>query len=408
MHSKVRTASGEEMLSLRRRRMANSIPLLRGGFRPFFLGGALWAGVALVIWLVALSDGSSPVRHLEALAWHRHEMLFGFVGAVVAGFILTAVPNWTGRLPIAGWPLAVLASAWLAARLLPILGAGVPIVWGVVDAGFYLVLAALILREIMLAGNRNLPIALLIFLFGLADAADLLAGAGLLGDPAIAVRAGLSLVIMMIGLIGGRITPSFTRNWLMKRGMIEGLPVQPDRFDRFVLLASLIVLAGFIAVPVAAPVGWALIGIALLHLARLARWRGFAAWRDPLVLILHIGYVWIPVGLGLLGGSILFDTITQSAAVHALTAGAMATMILGVMTRATLGHTGRELKADSLTVLIYIAITIAALLRVVAPFGWGDYASLMHWSGMAWISAFGLFVLRYGPMLMMARADGKD
>lgn len=96
---------------------------------------------------------------------------------------------------------------------------------------------------------------------------------------------------------------------------------------------------------------------------------GFAAWRDPLVLILHIGYVWIPVGLGLLGGSILFDTITQSAAVHALTAGAMATMILGVMTRATLGHTGRELKADSLTVLIYIAITIAALLRVVAPFG---------------------------------------
>ena len=407
MSQRQRIASGQEMLTLRRTRMAATAPFLRGGFRPFFLGGALWAIVALVLWLAAMAKGTSPAAHLDALAWHRHEMLFGFVGAVVAGFIMTAVPNWTGRLPIAGWPLATLSLVWLAARLLPLWGWGEPWLWLLLDAGFYIALSILILREILLAGNRNLPIALLIFTFGLADAADLAAGIGWIDDPAIAVRAGLALVVMMIGLVGGRITPSFTRNWLAKQGVREGLPSQPSRFDWLVLLATAGALLSYVVVPLGMVTGTALLAAGLFQLLRLARWRGWRALRDPLVLVLHVGYLWLPVGLGLLGLAGLGIVVPHSAAVHALTAGAMSTMILGVMSRATLGHTGRELKADRVTTVLYVAITLAAILRVVAPLGWGDYMLLMRGSALLWIAAFGLFVLRYGPMLLMPRADGK-
>ncbi|WP_265570997.1 NnrS family protein [Sphingomicrobium nitratireducens] len=407
MSQRQRIASGQEMLNLRRARMAAAPPLLRGGFRPFFLGGALWAIVTLVLWLVAMAQGTSPVPHLDALAWHRHEMLFGFVGAVVAGFILTAVPNWTGRLPIAGWPLAMLASAWLAARLLPLWGVGAPWLWLLLDAGFYIALSILILREILLAGNRNLPIALMIFAFGLVDAADLAAGMGWIDDPVIAVRAGLALVVMMISLIGGRITPSFTRNWLMKQGIREGLPVQPGRFDQLVLLVTAGALLAFVIKPFEVSTGAALIGAAIFQLARLGRWRGWRTMRDPLVLILHVGYLWLPLGLGLLGLAALGAGVPHSAAVHALTAGAMATMILGVMSRATLGHTGRELRADRVTTALYVAITLAAIARVAAPLGWGEYMLLMRGSALLWIAAFTLFAWRYGPMLLMPRADDK-
>lgn len=408
MAVRMRLMSGEDNLSLRRARMASSPPILRGGFRPFFLFAGLWAVMALLIWLHALASGESPVSHLDALAWHRHEMLFGFVGAAVAGFILTAVPNWTGRLPIAGWPLALLAGLWLSARLLPLVGVGTPLLFLLIDAGFYLVLAALILREILLAGNRNLPIALLILLFGIADGADLAADYGWLGDPSLAVRGAMALVIMMIGLIGGRIIPSFTRNWMMKAGLREGLPVQPGRFDRMVLLLTAVSLVAFVIAPASIYTGAGLGTASLLHVARLARWRGWRTYADPLVLILHVGYLWIPVGLALLAlAAFEPSAIPTSAAVHALTAGAMATMILAVMSRATLGHTGRELRSDRATTTAYIAISFAAVLRVSASLGWGGYTLLMHMSGICWIAAFGLFVLRYGPMLFTARADGR-
>jgi uncharacterized protein involved in response to NO len=394
------------MLALRRSRMAASPPFLRGGFRPFFLGGAIWAAAALAIWLCSLAGAVTLPSHFDPLSWHRHEMLFGFVGAVIAGFLLTAIPNWTGRLPIAGPPLAGLFGLWLAARLAllfsQLTGPALP---AALDVGFYLVLAGVAAREVLAAKNRNLPVVLLVLLFGAANAADHAGAAGLIADPDIGVRLAISIVIVMISLIGGRIVPSFTRNWLAKNGVKEGLPGQPGRYDLVVIAVTAGALLAWAALPPGRITGALLIAAGLLQIGRLGRWRGLRAWRDPLVLILHVGYFWIPVGLLLLGMSLLGTTVPRSAAIHALTAGAMATMILAVMTRATLGHTGRELRANGPTVLIYVLITLGALLRVTAPLDLIDYMTGVRIAGLAWGAAFLGFVLVYGPILISRRPD---
>lgn len=395
---------GEQMLALRRARMAASPPFLRGGFRPFFFGGAAWAVVALVLWLTALAGGATLPSLFEPLAWHRHEMLFGFVGAVVAGFLLTAIPNWTGRLPIAGPPLAGLFGLWLAARLAVLFsaqtGAGTA---ALLDIGFYLVLAALAAREVLAAKNRNVPIVGLVLLFGAANAADHAGAAGLLADPDLGIRAAIALVVLMISLVGGRIVPSFTRNWMAKQGMSGRLPTQPGRFDLGVIAASAVALIGWIAAPEARATGVLLLAAGLLQAARLSRWGGLRAARDPLVLVLHVGYFWLPVGLLLLGASLLGAAVPRSAAIHALTAGAMGTMILAVMTRATLGHTGRALKASPQTVFLYGLVTLGAALRVSAPLGLFDYTIGMEASAVAWAGAFLLFLAVYGPILFRPR-----
>lgn len=392
------------MLALRRSRMAASPAFLRGGFRPFFFGGALWTIVALALWLCTLAGVIELPSRFDPLAWHRHEMLFGFVGAVISGFLLTAIPNWTGRLPIAGSPLAALFGLWIAARVAVLFsastGAGLA---ATLDIGFYLALAALAAREVLAAKNRNLPIVLLVLLFGAANAADHAAAAGWLADDGIGVRAAISLVVVMISLVGGRIVPSFTRNWLAKHGVKEGLPGQPGRYDFLTIAATAAALLAWTAAPATQVAGAMLVLAGLLQAVRLARWGGLRAWRDPLVLILHVGYFWLPAGLLLLGASLLGATVPASAAIHALTAGAMATMILAVMTRATLGHTGRELKADGPTVLVYILITAGAVLRVAAPFGVIDYTLGMRLSALAWGGAFLGFLLAYGPILFARR-----
>lgn len=218
---------GEKMLALRRARLAASPPFLRGGFRPFFFGGATWAVIALLLWLAALSGFSPLPSALSPLAWHRHEMLFGFVGAVICGFLLTAIPNWTGRLPIAGLPLAALFGLWLSARLTLLFSGVLSVAIAVVlDVGFYILVAALFAREVLPSGNRNLPIVGLVLLFSFASALDYAAAGDMLRDEGIGYRSGIALVVIMISLIGGRIIPSFTRNWLVKRSIKDRLPVQ--------------------------------------------------------------------------------------------------------------------------------------------------------------------------------------
>ena len=161
------------MLAMRKSRMAAAPPFLRGGFRPFFFGGPLWAVIALALWLFAFLGGLELPSAFDALSWHRHEMLFGFVGAVIAGFLLTAIPNWTGRLPIAGWPLATLFASWLAGRLALLWSQTVGLALAaVLDVGFYVVFALIAGREVIAAKNRNLPVVAMVMLFGLADAAD--------------------------------------------------------------------------------------------------------------------------------------------------------------------------------------------------------------------------------------------
>ncbi|MGZ8335669.1 MAG: NnrS family protein [Allosphingosinicella sp.] len=397
---------GEQMLALRRVRMAASPPFLRGGFRPFFFGGALWAVAALVLWLCALAGAFELPSRFDPLAWHRHEMLFGFVGAVISGFLLTAIPNWTGRLPIAGAPLAALFGLWVGARAAVLFSAATgPLLAATLDVGFFVVLAAVAGREVLAAKNRNLPIVLLVLLFGAANAADHAAAAGWLADGALGVRAAISLVVLMISLIGGRIVPSFTRNWLSKHGVKDRLPGQPGRYDLVTIGATGLALLAWIAMPSSAVAGAALVGAGLLQAVRLSRWAGLRARRDPLVLVLHVGYFWVPAGLLLLGASVLRDFVPAAAAIHALTAGAMATMILAVMTRSTLGHTGRELKANGPTVLLYVLITLGAVLRVAAPLGLFDYTLGMRLSALAWGGAFLGFLIFYGPILFSRRAD---
>ena len=397
---------GERMLALRRSRMAAAPAFLRGGFRPFFFGGAVWAIVALTLWLTALAGAVTLPSALEPLVWHRHEMLFGFVGAVIAGFLLTAIPNWTGRLPIAGAPLATLFGLWAIARMAVLcsveIGQGVA---AALDVGFYLVLAALGAREVLAANNRNVPVVGLVLVFGIANALDHAAAAGIVADEGLGWRAGLALVVVMISLIGGRIIPSFTRNWLAKRGVKQGLPGQPNRFDLATIGLTAAALLAWVALPERSEVGLLLLAAGLLQALRLARWSGLRALADPLVVILHVGYFWVPVGLVLLGATILGAAVPRSAAIHALTAGAMATMILAVMTRATLGHTGRDLRASPATVLLYVLVTLGALLRVTAPLGFIDYRLGLEVSGLAWGGAFLVFLFAYGPMLWAPRAD---
>lgn len=395
---------GERMLALRRARTAASPAFLRGGFRPFFLGAAAWAVVALVLWLTALAGGTALPTLFEPLAWHRHEMLFGFVGAAIAGFLLTAIPNWTGRLPIAGPPLAALFGLWLAARLAVLFSAQTgAVAAAMLDAGFYAVLAALAGREVLAAKNRNLAVVALLALFGAANAADHAGAAGLLGDPEIGARAAIALVVLMISLIGGRIIPSFTRNWLARQGATERLPTQPGRFDHSVIAVTAAALLGWLAAPEAVPTSLLLLGAGLAQAARLARWSGLRARSDPLVCVLHVGYFWVPLGLLLLGASNFGAAVPRSAALHALTAGAMGTMILAVMTRAALGHTGRELKAGAGTVALYALATLGAVLRVTTPLGLLDYPLGMKLSAAAWAGALLLFLIVYGPILVRPR-----
>jgi uncharacterized protein involved in response to NO len=394
---------GEQMLALRRRRMASAYPFFRGGFRPFFYGGAAWAVFAITLWIGSLTGAISFPSAIDPLAWHRHEMLFGFVGAIVAGFLLTAVPNWTGRLPIAGWPLAGLFALWGTARIAVLFSGLVAVpVAASLDVGFFVVLALLAAREVLEANNRNLPVVGMILLFGLADGIDYLSVTGVLPLPDLGWQIGLSIIVLLISLIGGRIIPSFTRNWLAKRGAKTGLPSQPGKFDLFVIGATAFALLAWISGPATTPIGVILVAATTLQLVRWVRWRGYRTFADPLVVILHVGYAWLPIGLALLGLS-LMGAVPRSAAIHALTAGAMTTMILAVMTRASLGHTARELKANAATVLLYLLVTAGALLRVSASLGLIDYNFGIEVAGLAWGGALLLFLIAYAPVLWRPR-----
>ena len=369
------------------------------GFRPFFLLAGLWAPTALLMWLAMLAGILEPPTAIDPVAWHVHEMLFGFIAAAIAGFLLTAVPGWTARPPLRGLPLAALAALWAAGRVCVALSAWIGAAAAAVDLAFLAGLAAYCAREIAIGRSwRNLAVIALLALLIAANALFHL------GETETAQRAAIATIVTLVALIGGRVVPEFTRNWLARRGA-EKLPAQRDRFDSAAMAAT---VAAAIAWTVVGdhPLVGASLGLAAAALAsRLARWRGLATAAEPLLWILHLGYLWLPVGLALLAVSILAPAVPESVALHALTAGAMATMILAMMTRATLGHTGRLLTASRATAAIYLLVTAAAAARLAS--GLADHAGpvLLHASAAAWVAAFALFVLVYGPMLLRRRPD---
>jgi uncharacterized protein involved in response to NO len=292
---------------------------------------------------------------------------------------------------------------WAAARLAVLFSAGIGY-WpaAILDVGLFVSLALLAAREVLASKNRNLPIVGLVLLFGLADGADYAGSAGII-PPDLGWRGAIALIIIMISVIGGRIIPSFTRNWMAKRGIRAGLPTQPQSLDLLVIASSAIALLFWLAVPDHRLTGWMLVLAAAAQTLRISRWGGARTFSDPLVAVLHAGYAWIPAGLFLLGLSAAGFDIPRSAGIHALTAGAMTTMILAVMSRASLGHTGRHLIASPATVASYACVTIGALLRVAASLGVGDYSLMLDIAGTFWGLALLLFAVAYAPILWSAR-----
>lgn len=378
--------------------------LLSYGFRPFFLGAALWAVLAMGLWMAMLAGAITLPTAFDPVSWHAHAFLYGYLGAVVAGFMLTAVPNWTGRLPIVGWRLGILALIWLSGRVAVAFSAGLsPGLVAAIDLAFPVIFALAIGREIVAGRNwRNLVVLGMLAVFILGNAVfHWEAAQGGYAAGGIGVRIGLGAALMMIAVIGGRIIPSFTRNWLAKRKPGR-LPVPPmQRFDKLALAALLLALLLWIAAPLSAFAGAALIAAGALHLARLARWAGDRTFAEPLVTVLHAGYAFLPIGALLLGAAILWeDALGRTAAQHLWTGGAIGMMTLAVMTRATLGHTGRALRASGATVAIYAALAISVLARVATAL-WPQEAMLLYAvSAILWLLAFAGYAAVYGPSLL--------
>lgn len=387
--------------ALDRRRAYAGPAFLSYGFRPFFFAAAAWAALGILLWLpvyygeVSLRTGFAP------LDWHVHEMIYGYVAASVAGFLLTAIPNWTGRLPVSGWPLGALALLWLAGRVAILVSGGIGLVAAaVIDVSFLLTLAAVAAREIVAGKNwRNLRVLVVL---GLLVAGNVVFHAEVIvkGAADYGIRLSIGAAILLIALIGGRIVPSFTNNWLTRNNPGR-LPVPFARFDAVALAGAALALLAWVVAPAHAVTGGLMIVAGLLHAVRLARWAGDRTLADRLVLVLHVAYVFVPIGFLLTGASAFTATVPASAGVHAWTAGAIGLMTLAVMTRATLGHTGQALRAGAATQAIYALVFAGALLRIAAVFT--GSMELIHGAAFAWVSGFALYLIVYGPLLVMRK-----
>jgi len=378
--------------------------LFSQGFRPFFLLAGLWAPIGLLLSLAMLFGFIDLPIIGAAMSWHAHEMLFGFVAAAVAGFILTAVPNWTGRLPLQGAPLAILVGLWLAGRLAMAFGDALGAVFaGVIDAAFLVALIAAVAREVIAGGNwRNLPVIGALTALGAANILFHAEAAEWTETGGVPIRLGLAVIAVLVALIGGRIVPSFTRNALAKANE-QKLPAAMGPLDGLHMAAT--VAAGLIwaAAPEGAMTGVALLLAGALGLLRLLRWRGTRTFGEPLLWSMHLGYLWLAVALALLGAAALSDAVPITAGIHALTAGAFGTMTLAVMSRATLGHTGRPLSAGAGLAGAYLLVGCAAALRIAATITDQASDTLLVLSAASWCAAFLAFLAVCGPMLAQRR-----
>jgi uncharacterized protein involved in response to NO len=372
------------------------------GFRPLFLLAGVFAVLSIGLWLPEFEGEISIPTAFSPVVWHAHEMLYGYLCAAISGFLLTAIPNWTGRLPFQGRPLAFLVGLWLAGRIAITISAYIGWVPAMlIDCSFLLFFVAVTAREVLAGRNfKNLKVVILVSVLLIGNLAFHLE-AHRTGNVEYGIRIGLAGVMLLVMVIGGRIIPSFTRNWLARQQ--EGrMPAAFNRFDVVAIGISALALLAWVVSPIAPATSVVLLVAGLVQLARLARWAGERTWRDRLVLVLHIAYLFVPAGFLLLAASGRFE-IPQSAGIHAWTVGAMATLTLAVMTRATLGHTGRPLSASRATQFVYGAIVAAALLRIAAALDVAQSSLLLHCSALAWLLAFAVFAAIYGPMLLQRK-----
>ncbi|WP_193174066.1 NnrS family protein [Nisaea nitritireducens] len=368
------------------------------GFRPFFLSATVYAGVAIFCWMLLLDGSLELSGPFTPTDWHIHEMLFGYASAVIAGFLFTAIPNWTGRAPKHGWPLIVLVILWLAGRVAVsgVLGVGQVGVM-LADLSFLVAIVATIVVEIVAGRNwRNLMVVVPVMLLLAANLTFHLE-VHLTGVSDIGRRLGAGVIVFLIMLIGGRIIPSFTRNWLVKQNS-EKLPVAMSRFDAICLLTGGGVLLGWSFFPYEPITGWTMLGAAGLQGLRLSRWQGVRTWRSPLLLMLHVAYAFIPLGLAATGAASI-GWVSPAAGAHLLGIGAIGGMTMAVMIRASLGHTGHKLEAGPLLSVAAGMIFVAAFVRVCFPEAFVGGVSGLWMAAALWIAGFTIFSLKIGPYL---------
>ncbi|MBL8612706.1 MAG: NnrS family protein [Myxococcales bacterium] len=390
---------------LRRRAPAPSgVALAQKGFRPFFLAAPLFAGAVIPLWIGVLHGHALPAGYFDPVTWHGHEMVFGFAVAVIAGFLLTAVGNWTGRETAVGAPLLGLAGLWAAGRvavmLAPWLPRGVPLA---VDGAFLPALAATLARPLVAAGNRrNFVMVAIVLGLGAAsvvvhlDALGVLPGAGLRAN-----RVGVDLVMVVTLVIAGRVFPMFTRN----ASGVQSIRSVPALDVACLVGMALVTALDAAGVPQAA---WLAGVVGAVAAARTARWGARHSLREPLLWVLHVGHAWIPIGLALRALASVTPLVPASASTHALTVGAIGTLTIGMMARVSLGHTGRVLAAPPAARTAFLLVTAAALVRVAAPVVAPAHTSAaLVVAGACWSAAFALFLAGYAKILVGPRVDGK-
>jgi uncharacterized protein involved in response to NO len=382
------------------------LPVFAYGFRTFFLLAAAGAVGLMAVWLAVLIGGAWSGT-VSAVQWHAHEMLFGFVGAAVAGFLLTAVPSWTGMPAIAGMRLVFLALLWLAGRIASAPPFADSPVAAVTDIAFLPTLGALLAAPLIGAGKpRNTMFLALLVALALANLLMRLEWAGWTLDTArYGTTLAIGIVLLMVTVIGGRIVPAFTQNALRESRPDLTMPPRP-LLDRATILATALMVALDLAWPQSAAAVLVTAAAALLHALRLAGWRSAQTLSRPLLWVLHLGYAWIPAALALKVGA-SFGMAWASGWLHALTVGAFTTVILAVTSRAGLGHTGRPLVAAGPTVAAFALVSIAAFFRTfldsLPP---TLYTPALAASSLAWIGAFLLWLWVYVPILLRTRVGG--
>ena len=368
--------------------------LLTGAYRLFFPAAGLLAGIAIPLWLVLYMGAADLVA--DPLTWHQHEMLWGYLPAALAGFLFTAIPNWTRRPPLAPVPLGALFTLWLLARILMFF-APEALVSQLIAVAFLPTVALLALRELLASDNRrNFVVAVMVMLLAASQAVFLWVEAEL------GLTMGFALAFVLMAQIGGRVTPAFSRNWLKAHG-IAALPPSFNPLDRVSLIITVAAAVTWILFGATQVTGFVAILAALALTVRLARWRGWSVIAEPLLFAQHAAYLWLPVSMVLLALASLTDLSSLAQVRHALGAGAIGTMTVIVMLRALLGHSGRAITATPLDRALLVFLHLGAVLRVVAEWA-DDPMNFIHAGGTLWALGMILFTIRALPIAFAPRA----
>lgn len=387
--------------------------LFEGGFRIFFLSAAIYAAITMIVWISELSGLTEIADQIFAIPlslWHAHELIFGFIVAVVTGFLTTAVPVWTGSPRVRGPELTFLFALWLSGRLAISLSALLPAyLIAVLDISFLPILAIVIARRIVAKKMwRNLgfiPLLLAVACGNLLFHLELL---GITEDTASSgIKLAIGLFILITVIIGGRVIPVFTSNWRKRLGM-SGLEPSNPWIGRITIISCLIAA---VSSPLSLDeniVGTLNLIAGFMILLRLSKWRSWETYSDPLVWILHVGYALMGVGFLTEALHLLTDALPQILAQHVFTIGGLGVMVMGMMSRIALGHTGRALTINPAIILAYILILVSLTTRILPAMLFPDFYDIgLHIAGTSWILAWILYLFIYIPIFLAPRPDGK-